>query len=98
MNTEQSEIIKKFLLGLFRSALQALSALLIAKGVLSSGTADVLISQAAPILAGLVISGVTAYFQYKKAKENVMLPKAAYKADASTTTFETVKTEVKNKL
>ena len=97
MNNEEQEIIKKFLLGLFRSGLQALSALLIAKGILSNDVADIFVSQVAPILVGLVISGVTAYFQYKRAKENVLLPKAALKAEPGSSMTD-IKAEVRSKL
>jgi hypothetical protein len=90
-------ILKRFGAGIFRSFLQAVAILLIAFGVVSKDWADSVILELSPVLLGLALSIGTAYVQYKKAKENELMPRVALEMPPGTS-LEVVKTEVKAKL
>lgn len=95
--TDQNEINQRFAATIGRSLLQIIGAVCVIYGLITQDKANILITQLAPIVGGLIISGVTAYFQYRRAKMNVLLPKAALKADPDTP-IEDVKADVKSKL
>lgn len=97
MEDLQIETLRKLGSGMFLNLLQVISALLVTYGAVSKDTAEVLVPQIAPILFGFLMSAVTLYFQYRRAKYNAALPKAALEAHPDTP-MSVLKAEVKSKL